>query len=108
VLGAAIGAIAGFIVGGLIGWLPWGLIWTYMRLKLKWSSTENLRARVEQEQFISHLLIAELLCRGKRRERFRAIVIRQLASSDALMREFGKANVRFWFPDLLERKRQAL
>ena len=100
-IGAAVGAVLGLAVGAILGNLPWWFVANVMRVNLKWSKTETLRAKIDRQPFVAHLLIAELLSRGEPLESFREAVTKQLQSSSPLEREFGERNAKLWFPDLL-------
>jgi hypothetical protein len=106
IVGAIIGTPLGLYLGNFVGQIPWLLTWKLMRRDLKRSPTEALRARVDENPFISHLAIAELVIRGEPVEDFRPAVVRQLQSSSPLVRHFGEANAKLWFPDLVKRDDQ--
>jgi hypothetical protein len=100
-IGAATGAALGAYVGLVVGRLPGALAVYWMRWSLRRRPTDDLRARLEPEYFIAHLIIAELLARGEALDSFRGFVNWQLESSSAHVRFYGKINARTWFPDLL-------
>lgn len=99
-VGGVLGAIAGIVVGWLVGRLPFAVSSWSLRRSLRRASVTDLRSRLEQEYFISHLIIAELVTRGEPVESFRSVVEHQLASQSADVQRFGRANAQLWFPEL--------
>ena len=69
-VGAAVGGVLGLLAGYLVGRLPWLIAWGIFRFRIKSTSTERLRKRLETQYFISHLLIAEIVVRGEPAESF--------------------------------------
>jgi hypothetical protein len=61
-------------------------------------------ARLDREPFMSHLVIAELVVRGEPVESFRNVVIAQLSSASPDLQQYGRANAKLWFPDLVEQR----
>lgn len=99
------GGISGGFVGAAVGWvvgrLPFVLGMGWVHCGLRRSSTPDLRAQLESDYYVSHLIIAELTARGEPLESVRRVVVAQLTSPSAHERTFGEANARVWFPDLL-------
>lgn len=98
---AIVGALIGLMVGMLVGNLPWAASYAWMRYDLKRSSVATLKARLQREYFISHLLIGELVSRGEPLEQFRHYVAELLRSENALERHCGESAAGMWFPELL-------
>ena len=71
-----------------------------MRWELKHSSAEKLKARLQREYYIAHLLIAELASRGEPVEQFRDYVTGLLRSEKTDEKRFGAGVARTWFPEL--------
>lgn len=101
--GGALGLIAGATIVWIIGRSPLVFSFWSLRRSLKRASVADLRSRLEQQYFISHLIIAELIGRGEPVESFRSLVERQLASPSADVQRFGRTNAKIWFPGILGR-----
>ncbi len=99
-VGAAVGGVLGLLAGYLVGRLPWLIAWGIFRFRIKSTSTERLRKRLETQYFISHLLIAEIVVRGEPAESFWPYVLSLLRSDSSDQRRFGWQNLRIWFPRL--------
>lgn len=100
ILIGVLGLIAGIAIGWIVGRLPFAIPFWSLRRSLKRASVPDLRARLGQEYFISHLIIAELVTRGEPVESFRSVIEHQLASPSADVQRFGRANAQLWFPEL--------
>ncbi len=100
-LSVLVAAPLGFIAGAFVGNLPWVAAVAWMRYDFKRCSVAKLKQRLENEYFISHLLIAELVIRGEPLEQFRGYVAGLLQSANPDRPRFGKMNAQIWFPDLL-------
>ena len=78
--GAVVGGVLGLAVGVVVGKLPFALPMAWLRWDLRRSSVEPLRRRLDEQYFLSHLILAELARRGEPMDNFREAVARQLAS----------------------------
>lgn len=106
-VGVGVGVIVGVVVGWAVGRAPWFLVSRSFHKSLKQMSSSNLRSRLVNEYYISHLIIAELVSRGESVESFRQIVTMQLNSESLDVQRFGQANAQAWFPELLGGRLQA-
>jgi hypothetical protein len=102
-IGAIVGAGTGFYCGLVLGRLPYAIVSTRLKRKLKRSDTATLKQRLEKEYFISHLIIACLVVRGEPVEQFRDYVFSLLHSDLSDKRQFGWRNLQIWFPELAQR-----
>lgn len=98
--GAVIGAVTGVVCGYLLGALPYAIAGIWIRHDLKHCDTAELKARLDRQYAISHLIIAQLVRRGQPVEQFRAYVDSLRHSDSADRRRFGDLNHRIWFPEL--------
>jgi hypothetical protein len=98
--GVVIGATLGISVGYLVGALLHEFALIGILLGMKWSDTMKLKARLERDYCLSHLIIAELVSRGEPVEQFRGLVEGLLRSDSAFRRSYGKMNRHKWFPDM--------
>jgi hypothetical protein len=98
--GVFIGVILAISVGFLVGSLPHEIALVLIRLVFKWRDKNKLRAQLESDYWLSHLIIAELVSRGEPVEQFRGYVESLLRSDSAFRRSYGKMNRRKWFPDM--------
>ena len=71
-----------------------------IRLRMKFSHTTVLRARLERDQCLSHLIIAELVSRGDPVDQFRDQVEALIRSNSFFLRGSGKQCRKKWFPDM--------
>ena len=101
IAGAIVGAGCGVVAGWVGGSIPFLLSGRLLRRSLASSDSQQLRQRLEREYFVSHLIIAELVKRGEPTESVRAAVVAQLASQNADVQRFGRANAKLWFRDLV-------
>ena len=69
-------------------------------LRMKFSDTASLRARLERDQCLSHLIIAELVSRGDPVEPFRDQAETLIRSNSFFQRSSGKQCRKKWFRDL--------
>ena len=98
--GVVIGATLGLLVGFLIGMLLQEFGEIAIRLRMKFLDTANLRARLERDQCLSHLIIAELVSRGDPVEPFRDQVETLIRSNSFFQRSSGKQCRKKWFRDM--------
>ena len=100
-----VGGVAGVAVGVAVGWavgrLPFIVASGSLQRSLKRAPSSDLRARLDREYFISHLIIAELVRRGEPVESLRQFVTAQLTAVSSDVQRFGRANAQTWFPELL-------
>jgi hypothetical protein len=101
VAGGLIAAAVGAYVGLIIGRIPGVLTVRSVLRSLRRTATAELRAQLEDQYYVSHLIIAELVSRGEPLESFRTIVEHQLTSSNPDVQRFGRANASMWFPELV-------
>ena len=103
-VGGTVAGIAGVAVGAalgrVVGRLPFTVSFAWLQRSLKRASTPELRASLDEDYCISHLIIAELIQRGEPVESFREVVMAQLASASPDVRRFGRGNARAWFHEL--------
>jgi len=97
--GGIVGAAAGFFAGVLIGRLPVAISSVILRFQLKRASVEKLKQDLEEQYFVSHLLIAELIRRGEAVQQFWPYVLSLLKSDSDHKRRFGWHNLNIWFPE---------
>jgi hypothetical protein len=98
VVGMIVGALLGLFIGFLVGKIPYIIAVQTLVRNLHRCDAVTLRSRLNQEYYISHLIIAELLLRGETIESFRGYVSGLLLSDSPDRRRFGKEVVRIW-PD---------
>jgi len=98
--GVVIGATLGLSVGYLVGMLLQEFGEIAIRLRMKFSDTASLRARLERDQCLSHLIITELVSRGDPVEQFRGQVEVLIRSNSFFRRSSGKQCRKKWFPDM--------
>jgi len=98
--GGVAGAVIGLYVGLILGRLPFVIGFVVLRRDLKRCDVVTLRSRLDEQYFISHLIIAELLVRGEPVESLRDYVLGLVRSDSADRRAFGEQNLRLWFPDV--------
>lgn len=106
-VGAGVGVIVGIVVGWAAGRAPCFFVSRFFHKSLKQTNSSNLRSRLVDEYYISHLIIAELVSRGESVESFRQIVAMQLNSESLDVQRFGQANAQAWFPELLREGSEA-
>ncbi len=102
-VGAIVGSGIGFYCGLVVGRLPQVIVGAMLKQKLKRSDTATLKRRLENEYFISHLIIACLVVRGEPVEQFRKYIFSLLNSDSWDKRRFGWTNLKIWFPELAKR-----
>ena len=101
--GAVGGAIVGFFLGAIVGRIPFAIAWSCFRFRVKRRSIDRLKQDLEQQYFVSHLLIAELVVRGEPVEQFWPYILSLLGSDSSDERRFGWANLQLWLPRLAAR-----
>ena len=69
-----------------------------LRFQLKRASVEKLKQDLEEQYYVAHLLIAELIRRGEAVEQFWPYVLSLLKSDSDDKRRFGWHNLNIWFP----------
>src|SRR5687768_2868117 len=62
-VGGVLGSIVGVVVGWMVGGMPFALSFWFLRRSLRRASVADLRSRLGQDYFVSHLIIAELVTR---------------------------------------------
>lgn len=97
-LGAIGGGVLGFVGGNILGCMPLLVYRVSYRRHLKRSSTEQLKSELDEQYFVSHLLISELVVRGEPVEQFWPYVLSQVQSESSDQRSFGWHNLNIWFP----------
>ncbi len=97
-VGMIVGAVLGLFLGYLLGKIPYLIAVQTLTRNLHRCDVGTLRSRLQQEYYISHLIIAELLLRGETIESFRGYVSGLLLSDSPDRRRFGKEVLRIW-PD---------
>ena len=97
-VGMIVGAALGLFLGFLAGKIPYIIAVQTLIRNLHRCDAATLRSRLNQEYYISHLIIAELLLRGEPIESFRGYVSGLLLSDSPDRRRFGNEVVRIW-PD---------
>ena len=102
--GAFVGGAAGIALGIVVGRVPLIVATGWLRYDLKRSSNGRLRQRLETQNYISHIIIAELVARGEPVETFRDLIVSQIASRNPDVRRFGELNAKLWLPDLSKAK----
>lgn len=102
-LGAIGGGVLGFFGGIVLGRVPFAISLAILRLSLKRSSTEKLKSKLNEQYFVSHLLIAEMVGRGEQVEQFWPYVLSQIQSESADRQRFGWHNLNIWFPQFVQR-----
>ena len=93
-----VGGVLGLFLGFLAGKIPYLIAVQTLIRNLHRCDAATLRSRLNQEYYISHLIIAELLLRGETIESFRGYVSGLLVSDSSDRRRFGKEVLRIW-PD---------
>jgi hypothetical protein len=97
-VGIIVGAVLGLFLGFLAGKLPYLIAVQTLIRNLHRCDAATLRSRLDQEYYISHLIIAELLIRGEPIESFRDHISGLLLSDSPDRRRFGNEVLRIW-PD---------
>jgi hypothetical protein len=100
VTGTIVSGFAGVVCGYLLGALPYAVAGIWIRQDLKHCDTTELKARLDRQYAISHLIIAQLVRRGEPVEQFRGYVDSLRHSGSADRRRFGDLNHRIWFPEI--------
>ena len=96
--GAVLGGIIGLFLGYIVGRIPLGIASMLLGRNLNKTSTEQLKSRIQDEFYITHILIAELAKRGENVEQFFPHVIELLRSSEKDKVRHGIQNLQIWFP----------
>ena len=95
-----IGAIAagaiGFVAGFIVGRFPYVICHELIKRSLRRSDVATLRARLDREYYIAHLIIANLVTRGEPIESFQEYVAGLLRSDCADRRRFGARISQIW------------
>jgi len=100
-LGGVGGALLGLAVGFVAGRLPFLIAWRSANFGGK--STDQLRQFFQNDQyFVFHLALAELLSRGEDVSSEKERIIDLLASDSLDRRRFGWASLQIAFPTLAE------
>jgi hypothetical protein len=97
-VGIIVGAVLGLFIGFLLGKLPYVIAVQTLIRNLHRCDSATLRSRLQQEYYISHLIIAELLLRGEPIESFQDYVSDLVRSDSPERRLFAKEVLRIW-PD---------
>jgi hypothetical protein len=95
-LGVILGGAVGFFAGRILGRVPLAISSAMLKRDLKRCDVATLRSRLDQEYYISHLIIAELVVRGEPIESFRDYVSELLRSDSPDRRRFGELNLQMW------------
>lgn len=95
-VGLVFGGIAGVFVGRVLGRLPCAITGEILKRNLKRCDVATLRARLEREYYISHLIIARLLVCGEPVESFRDYVAGLRRSDSSDRRRFGERLLKIW------------
>lgn len=94
--GGIFGGLAGFIVGHMLGMLPEVIVLKLVLRGLKKTDNMALRARLDKEYYLAHLIIAELIVRGEPVESFRDYVYSLRNSNSADRKRFGERIAEIW------------
>lgn len=97
--GSLAGATAGVMLGWFIGRLPGMVSRTIVWCSIKRRDSASLRAALDEQYSISHLIIAELVKRGEPAESFREVIEAQKASPFEEVRQFGEGNAELWLDE---------
>ena len=98
---AVVAVPLGYAAGRFVGHLPFVAALAFLRHHLQRAGNDDLKARLQAEYYLSHLVIAELVSRGEPAEQFRGYVAGLLQSEDPDRRRFGTRAASVWFPDLV-------
>jgi len=95
-VGVVFGGAFGFFAGRILGRVPYAISSEVLKRDLLRCDVATLRARLDRDYYIAHLIIAHLVVRGEPIESFRSYVSELLGSDCPERRRFGEQILRIW------------
>ncbi|AGC42913.1 hypothetical protein MYSTI_01580 [Myxococcus stipitatus DSM 14675] len=96
--GSILGALVGGVSGSFVGALPFFLAARSLRRELQRADSASLGRRLQEQYFISHLILAELDARSEDLARFEESILALMQSESSDRRRHGWASLRSFYP----------